>query len=109
MVIQQIIASILTFLLCFAYRNQIEQIGHILDINNDVLAWAVPTLIFLLCVWKIAEDKWGLGDALAAIVICILIMLYYTQDIGKIVLEISKIVLGISVGVIIGYLAKGDD
>jgi len=108
-VIQQIISSILTFLLCFAYKNQIEQIGHILDINNDVLAWGVPTFIILLCVWKIASRDWGLGDAVAVIILSILIMLYYTQDVGRIILEVSKIMLGIGAGVIIGYLAKGQD
>ncbi|AEF96054.1 hypothetical protein [Methanotorris igneus] len=106
--IQQVIAAILTFLLCFVCSDKVMVIGEKLGLDGT-LAWCVTTFLVIISVWKLASRDWGFGDAVATIVISILIMLYYTQDVGKIVLEISKVILGISVGVIIGYLAKGDD
>ena len=106
--IQQIIAVILASIITIAYSTQFITIGNLIGFSG-VLAWAVPTLLVLLCVWKLASRDWGLGDAIAVIILAILSMLYFTQSIDKIILETSKILLGIGTGVVIGYLAKGDD
>jgi len=107
-VIQQIISTIITFMLCYVMQSKLEIIGNSLGFSG-ILAWAVPTLLILLSVWKLVGRDWNLGDAVAVIVLSILVMLYYTQDIGRIILEVSKLMLGLGVGVIIGYLVKGDD
>ncbi|MCS3900836.1 hypothetical protein [Methanococcus voltae] len=104
--IQQIIAVLLAALVTIAYNEPISTIGNILGFS-EVLAWATPTVLILLCVWKLASSDWGLGDAIAIIVLATLSMLYITQNIDSILLEISKLLLGIGTGVIIGYLAKG--
>jgi len=104
-VIQQILAVMITFILCYAIQSNLEVVGRCLGLNG-VLAWCVPTFLIILSVWKLIGRDWNFGDAVAVIVLSILVMLYYTQDIGKIIFEITKLVLGLAVGVILGYLIK---
>ncbi|MBP2143843.1 putative membrane protein [Methanococcus voltae] len=104
--IQQIIAIILALLVTLAYNEPISTIGNILGFS-ELLAWATPTVLILLCVWKLASSDWGLGDAISLIVLATLSMLYITQNIDSILLEVSKLMLGVGTGVVIGYLAKG--
>lgn len=106
--IQQIIATIITFLLCYVLQGNLEVVGNCLGLDG-VMAWAVPTLLILLSIWKLVGRDWNLGDAVALMVLSIVVLLYYTQDISKIFNEIAKVGLGIGTGVIIGYLMKGDD
>ncbi|WP_018153466.1 hypothetical protein [Methanothermococcus thermolithotrophicus] len=106
--IQQIIATIITFMLCYVMQSNLEVIGNSLGFGG-VLAWAVPTFLIIVSIWKLVARDWNLGDAVAVIVLSIVVMLYYTQDVGRIILEVSKLMLGLGVGVIIGYLIKGDD
>ena len=103
--IQQIIATIITFILCYAIRNELETIGNCLGFNG-ILAWGVPTFLIILSIWKLVARDWNIGDAVAVIVLSVLVMIYFTQDVTKIVLEISKLIIGLGVGVIIGYLRK---
>ena len=105
--IQQIIASILTFLLCFVCSDKIMLIGEKLGLDG-VLAWGVITFIILLSVWKLSSRDWGFGDAVALMLISAVIMLYY-YDISKIIGEIAKAGLAIGAGVVIGYLMRRDD
>jgi len=108
-VIQQIIASILTFLLCYVCKSQLIEVGYVLGISNDVLAWGVPTFLIIISIWKLSSRTWGLGDAIALIMISTIILLYYYHDVSKIVSEIAKVGLGIGTGVVIGYLIKNQD
>ena len=73
------------------------------------MVWAVPTVLVLLSIWKLVGRDWNLGDAVALMVLSVVIMLYYTQDISKIISEVAKVGLGIGTGIVVGYLIKGDD
>ena len=106
--IQQVISTIITFMLCYVMQSKLEVIGNSLGFSG-VLAWSIPAFLILMSVWKLVGRDWNLGDAVAVIVLSILVMLYYTQDIGRIILEVSKLMLGLGVGILIGYLVKGDD
>jgi hypothetical protein len=107
-VIQQIIASIITFILCFVLQNQLEIVGNCLGFSG-ILAWIIPSFLLILSVWKLIAREWNLGDALALMVVSAIVMIYYTKDISKIIGEIAKVGLGIGSGIVIGYLIKGDD
>ena len=103
--IQQIIATIITFILCYILQDKLNVVGNCLGFSG-VLAWGVPTFLIILSVWKLIENNWNVGDAVAIIVLSTLVMIYYTQDVTKIILEISKLVIGLGAGIIIGYLRK---
>ena len=106
--IQQIIATIITFVLCYALQENLRVVGNCLGLDG-VMAWAVPTVLVLLSIWKLVGRDWNLGDAVALMVLSVVIMLYYTQDISKIISEVAKVGLGIGTGNVVGYLIKGDD
>lgn len=107
MVIQQIIASILTFLLCFFLSDKIIFIGEKLGLSG-VFAWGVITFILLVSVWKLVSKDWGFGDAMALILISGIIMLYY-YDVSKIIGELAKAGLAIGAGIVIGYLVRNQE
>ena len=106
--IQQIIATIITFVLCYALQGNLRVVWNCLGLDG-VMAWAVPTVLVLLSIWKLVGRDWNLGDAVALMVLSVVIMLYYTQDISKIISEVAKVGLGIGTGIVVGYLIKGDD
>jgi len=106
-VIQQIIATIITFVLCYVLQENLGVVGNCLGLDG-VMAWAVPTVLVLLSIWKLVGRDWNLGDAVALMVLSVVIMLYYTQDVSKIISEVAKVGLGIGTGIVVGYLIKGD-
>jgi hypothetical protein len=85
------------------------EVGNVLGISNDVLAWGVPTFLIILSIWKLSSRDWGLGDAIALMMISAIVLLYYYQDISKIISEIAKVGLGIGTGIVIGYLIRNED
>jgi hypothetical protein len=105
--IQQIIASILTFLLCYVLSDTIIVVGEKLGLDG-VLGWCVITFVILLSVWKLVAKDWGLGDAVALMMISAVVMLYY-YDVGKLIGEIAKTGLAIGAGVVIGYLIRNNE
>jgi hypothetical protein len=86
-------------------KPQVEVVGQVLGLPG-LFSWIVPTLIVLICVWKIGSEKWNFGDLLASFVLIVLILLYYYQDVSQIFLECSRIMLGACVGAIVAYSAK---
>ncbi|MBA2846656.1 multisubunit Na+/H+ antiporter MnhE subunit [Methanococcus maripaludis] len=86
-------------------KPQVEVIGQGFGLSG-LLSWIVPTLIVLICVWKIGSDKWNLGDLIASFVIIVLILMYFYRDVSQIFLECSRIMLGACVGAIVAYSAK---
>ncbi|AVB75932.1 glucan phosphoethanolaminetransferase (alkaline phosphatase superfamily) [Methanococcus maripaludis] len=103
--INQLIVVILSFILSMVLKPQVEVIGQGFGLSG-LLSWIVPTLIVLLCVWKIGSDKWNLGDLIASFVLIVLILMYFYQDVSQIFLECSRIMLGACVGAIVAYSAK---
>ncbi len=89
-------------------QGDLEVVGRCLGLDG-VLAWAVPTFLILISIWKLVSRDWNIGDAVALIVLSIIIMVYYTHDISKIVTQLAQISLGIGTGVIVGYLIKNDE
>jgi len=105
MIINQLFAVALSFALSIVCKNQVEVIGQGFGCYG-LLSWIIPTLIILLCVWKISSEKWNLGDLIASFVLIILILMYFYQDVSQIFLECSRIMLGACVGAIVAYSAK---
>jgi hypothetical protein len=103
--INQVIVIILSFVLSVVLKPQVEVIGQGFGLAG-LLSWMVPTLIVLICVWKIGSDKWNLGDLIASFVLIVLILMYFYQDVSQIFLECSRIMLGACVGAIVAYSAK---
>ncbi|BAP60628.1 hypothetical protein [Methanococcus maripaludis] len=103
--INQLIVVILSFVLSMVLKPQVEVIGQGFGLAG-LLSWMVPTLIVLICVWKIGSDKWNLGDLIASFVLIVLILMYFYQDVSQIFLECSRIMLGACVGAIVAYSAK---
>ncbi|WP_459202054.1 hypothetical protein [Methanococcus sp. CF] len=81
-------------------KPQVEVIGQALGLPG-LWSWIVPTLIVLVCVWKIGSDNWNLGDLIASFVLIILVLLYFYQDVSQIFLECSRILLGVCLGAIV--------
>lgn len=103
--INQLIVVILSFILSMVLKPQVEVVGQGFGLAG-LLSWMVPTLIVLICVWKIGSDKWNLGDLIASFVLIVLILMYFYQDVSQIFLECSRIMLGACVGAIVAYSAK---
>jgi uncharacterized membrane protein YfhO len=98
--INQLIVVILSFVLSMVLKPQVEVVGQVLGLPG-LFSWIVPTLIVLICVWKIGSEKWNFGDLLASFVLIVLILLYYYQDVSQIFLECSRIMLGVCLGAIV--------
>uniref|UniRef100_A9A7Z7 Multisubunit Na+/H+ antiporter MnhE subunit n=1 Tax=Methanococcus maripaludis (strain C6 / ATCC BAA-1332) TaxID=444158 RepID=A9A7Z7_METM6 len=103
--INQLILVIMSFILTMVLKPQVEVVGQGFGLAG-LLSWMVPTLIVLICVWKIGSDKWNLGDLIASFVLIVLILMYFYQDVSQIFLECSRIMLGACVGAIVAYSAK---
>ncbi|CAF30334.1 hypothetical protein [Methanococcus maripaludis] len=103
--INQLIVVFLSFILSMVLKPQVEVVGQGFGLSG-LLSWIVPTLIVLICVWKISSDKWNLGDLIASFVLIVLILMYFYQDVSQIFLECSRIMLGACVGAIVAYSAK---
>ncbi|MBG0768292.1 hypothetical protein [Methanococcus maripaludis] len=103
--INQLILVIMSFILSMVLKPQVEVVGQGFGLSG-LLSWMVPTLIVLICVWKIGSDKWNLGDLIASFVLIVLILMYFYQDVSQIFLECSRIMLGACVGAIVAYSAK---
>ena len=103
--INQLIVVFLSFILSMVLKPQVEVVGQGFGLSG-LLSWIVPTLIVLICVWKISSDKWNLGDLIASFVLIVLILMYFYQDVSQIFLEGSRIMLGACVGAIVAYSAK---
>jgi len=103
--INQLILVIMSFVLSMVLKPQVEVVGQGFGLPG-LWSWIVPTLIVLICVWKIGSDKWNMGDLIASFVLIILILMYFYQDVSQIFLECSRIMLGACVGAIVAYSAK---